>query len=283
MDPRVGYREPAPRLDSTLWYGPFPARWWPVVVSLLAALVLGLITLDGERTTLRSIECTRRGRCTVTRGSDWIGPRAETFDAEHFDRVEVRRTTGKNPTQGLWLVSTAGDDYVLLRGPDSVPVAAQIKPFFEARSADSLSFEASSSDSDRVVPVGLVLLALLSAMYFARSSVQRSGRYRISILREQDVLRVERASVFGWRRIREVTLAHVVGVFVDKGPEGTARVVLETSEGSDVPLTRNYLGEAPGHEYTRQELLAELTLPRSAYAAGDTSETTPVDMFRRDA
>lgn len=255
------YREGTAPFEATLWYGPFPYRLGPTLLLLALAVLIALVGLDEERTTIRGVECTRPGPCMVRRGADWLGVRdAETFDASRIDRAELRRTKGKNPRSVLYLVDDRGEDIPLTEGSNAGALFPLVQPFFADPSRPSLSAHVDFDLGGRAFFVlavtGLLFAALLAQVHAAR----RAGHYRITI--EGGGLRVERMILGRPSRARVVRCDLIASVDVARGPNLTARVVLGTREGPDVPLTERFLPPSVVHEELAQQLRDGLKLER---------------------
>ena len=65
------YRDPQPRPDLTLWYGPFERRWSVLVALLVVGTFLLGAAIDAERSSFRGIACTRPGVSSAASGWPW--------------------------------------------------------------------------------------------------------------------------------------------------------------------------------------------------------------------
>lgn len=257
----LGYRDAHGLRETTLWYRPFRARRWPPLVALMFAAFFTLPALEEERGVLRELECTRPGRCLVRRGSDLWGVRdAETFDTARVVRAELRRTSGKNPTDLLVFVDDRGEDTVLTRGDAARELAPAVREFFAEPTRDTLSLKHDVNLGGRLAFGLAICVALGAAIALFVRDARRAGHYRVSL--EPGEVRVER-TVFGVPRFaRRFPLGLVSAVHVQRGDGSTARVVLETSEGEDFAIVERFSPDGPAHEALAEQLREALRLAR---------------------
>lgn len=255
----LGYRDPPPPPEATLWYGPFPFRIWPALILLAISFVLMLIAIDEDRHALRSLECTRPGRCVVRRGSDFWGVRdAETFDSERIVRAQGRRKGGKNPSYSLFLVDDRGQDIRLTGGSEAEALLPAIEPFFSDWSRTTLSVHRDRNLGDQIFFATGVTGTLLAALVLFARAARRAGRYRVSI--EPQQVRVERMVLGVPRFPRSVPIERIHAVHIELGPGGTARVVLGTREGSDFAIVQRFMPGGIVHGELADRLRDELRL-----------------------
>lgn len=257
-----GYRDAPASSEATLWYGPFPFRIVPTLLALAFAFGLTLLAVNEEKNVLRGLECTRPGRCLVQRGSDLFGVRdAETLDVARITRAEVRRSSGKNPSDHLYLVDDRGQDVHLTSGSSASELLPAIQPFFSDARLTELSIHRDPDLGDRLFFTASVCVALAVAGLSFLRAARRAGYYRVSI--EPSHVRVERM-VFGVPRFsRTVSLDVVRSVDVQIGSASTARVVLGTSEGPDFPITPRFMPGGVVHRDLADRLRDELRLPHT--------------------
>ncbi len=264
------YRDATPTADATFWYGPFEARWWRLVASLVV-LVVGIVAaVQLETTTFRRLECQRPGQCVVIRGGSLFGGHAaEAFAVDSVETAKLRRTTGKSPHDVLVLVLRGGSEVELFTGSRVQGELPRVQAYF-AGAASSLIVTGDSQPGMTVLCAAVSIVGAVLAALFLLLGLRASVRYRVSILAARGVLRIERIVGGAPRDPREVPLANIVDVAIEgasgEGDRGEgarmrpARVVLCTREGLDVPICEHFHKGASAHRALAEDLRLALRL-----------------------
>lgn len=234
------YRDPQPRPDLTLWYGPFERRWSVLVALLVVETFLLGAAIDAERSSFRGIACTRPGVCAVELGTDLIGSRvARTFDPDTIVAARSRRTTGKSARAQLVLVDRRGGEVVLAEGSVVSELLPRLEPFFASRAPATLQVRAPASVEDWMLSSFAALVAACAAGFAARSSVRAGVRVRVEVLHGQGIVRWVEG-----RRTREVPIADIASVEIEHDgsrARSRARIRLMCRTGPDVALLEHFL------------------------------------------
>ena len=243
----TSYRETTTRTDTTLWYGPFAPRAWLVVVPLVVAVFFAFALLAEETGVFRRLECHRPGVCTVFRGSDLFGVRTDRpFASSSIVTARHQRTQGKHARDQLLLVGADGSSRLLLEDAPARRWHEPARSFFEDPSRAYLLVRVEHDPFDRLAFGGSFAVALVIAVVLGRRSSRAGARFRVSILREDGMLRVERMRFSRPRDARWVALPDVKGLWIER--LGNAwRIVLITRVGPDFPLTERYFPETAVH------------------------------------
>jgi len=209
-------------------------------------------------------------RRAVVEGGALLGPRvARTFDPNSVAEVKKHRTTVKSPRDELILVGRDGSETTLFHGDAAVAREHErVRGFFLDRSARSLSVRLAPNILFSVVLLVASVALIGASMAFAVLAFRARARFRISILRAQGLLRIERVVGGSPRDPRDVPLAEIVGVSVENEggasgalSPGPARVVVHTRLDADVYISPRFFIGPNVHAELATELRRELGLP----------------------
>ncbi|AKT37646.1 hypothetical protein [Chondromyces crocatus] len=252
----------APAFDEeVIWYGPFEGPSpVPVVITAFFLLVVVLLWLVAEHDVLHAFECTRGGSCVVTWGSELVPQRrVERFDLGVLETAEVIRTREKHPKTALVITLPQGKLLRLASGPMAHELHREIRAFVDepARTTLTVAEDVGSKSSMRVVVAGVVIAGVLTMGWFALERRKRRIRVRVVLAPARDVCEIHRSGWLHLSRMQTIPLSLLLGA-QDVSTSGKHVVVLETSEGADIPLTSWLLPADEAHARFVEQLQVDL-------------------------
>jgi hypothetical protein len=256
----------------TLEYGPFNGRWYRVLIALLVGTVAIAVAFINESSMFRALECTRPGVCTVVVGGPIAGPHVERrFDPSSVIDVKKERTSGKGAHDLLVLVDREGGERVLFDGDAVAPEYERTRDFFTSTGERTFAIHAPLDATMTGILSSIAAASIAVAIVLAIAGLRAGVRFRVSILRSQGVLRIERMAGGRPRDARDARLADVmdVSIVTKSGARagrffgGPARVVIHLRIDPDMPICPRFLAGAHAHAEVASELRRELGLPEA--------------------
>lgn len=220
--------------DQTLWYGPFPTRWWLCCMLLIVYLLLPVGFRIEAASTLASLYCSREaGACLVRRGLFSTGGTIDAhFDIRELETVEVAEgaSARANPMvyltlddQGRYeLTDTAADDTVdAIRAFLADPSQETLRVSHLGRTWVALS-------------LFLVVLLVVSVRTFRRFFLAQRWT-QVVVSRLHGTLQIDRPRLLRAAKRTIMPLPRVARIVV-RSSGSTGRVAVWTIEGEEVPL-----------------------------------------------
>ena len=279
--PSSAYRAPSPPVDAAIGYGPFDGQWSRFAVALFIAATTFGVALFVERSTFRSLACTRPGTCTVEAGGPLLGAtRERSFEPDSIVEAKKGRGTGGHARDLLVLVDRAGREAILFDGPRVDADLPAIHDFFVDRRVTSLNV-AHPGDPVQAAVLSLLLAApIVLSLVFLVAGLRTRVRFRVSVLRREGILRIERVGPEGATDTIDATdatsatdipLSEIVGVDVEQetgAPAGSfyagpARVIIRRRSAPDLPVSPRFQRGARAHGELVAALRRELGLAAS--------------------